>query len=58
MKFSRKCRTKKLRMIYTISGSFAHLIIGKGPIFGPKSGQVGKSLTCITVLAEFKVSIF
>ena len=39
MKFSPKCRTKKLGMIYnTIFGSFAHFSIGKGPIFGPKPG--------------------
>ena len=41
MKFSPKCRTKKL-------GNFAHFLIGKGPIFFPKSG-LGKSM----VLAIF-----
>ena len=40
MKFSPKCRTKKLGIIL---GSFCSFLIGKGPIFGPKSG-VGKSL--------------
>ena len=43
MKFSPKCRSKKWGMIYTILGSFAHFWIGKGPIFGPKSG-LGNSL--------------
>ena len=41
MKFSQKCKTNKLGMIYTILESF---LIGKGPIFGPKTG-LGKSLT-------------
>ena len=43
MKFQPKCRTKKLGMIYTILGSFAHFLIGKWSIFGPKSA-LGKSL--------------
>ena len=42
MKFSPKYIAKKLGMIYTILGSFDHFLIGKGPIFGPKSG-LGKS---------------
>ena len=43
MTFSPNCRTKKLGMIYIIFGRFAHFLIGKGPLFGPKSG-LGKSL--------------
>ena len=45
MKFSPKSRTKKLGMISPFWEAFAHLIlcIGKGPIFGLKSG-LGKSL--------------
>ena len=46
MKFSPKCRTKKLGMLYTILGSFCSFLNwegGKGPIFGPKS-DLGKSL--------------
>ena len=43
MKFSPKCRTKKLGIIYTILGSFAHFLIVMGLILGPKSG-LGKSL--------------
>ena len=43
MKFSPECRTKKLGMTYTTFGSFSHFSIGKGLLFGPKSGQ-GKSL--------------
>ena len=48
MKFSSKCRTKKLKLgiIYTILGSFCSFIIGTGPIFGPKSG-LGKSLNSV-----------
>ena len=44
MKFLRICRTKKLGMInmYIILGSFYLFFVGKGPIFGPKSG-LGKS---------------
>ena len=38
MKFSPKCRTKKLGMIYTIPGCFCSFLIGKGLLFGPKSG--------------------
>ena len=33
MKFSPKCRTKKLGMIYTILGSFAMFLIGEGLIY-------------------------
>ena len=43
MKFSPKCRTKKLGMIYTIVGSFCYFLNWKGAIYGPKSG-LGKSL--------------
>ena len=45
IKFSPKCRTKKLGMIYTILGGFSSFLncIGLWPIFGPKSG-LGKSL--------------
>ena len=44
MKFSPKCRTKKLGMIYTILECFClYFLIGKETIFGPKSG-LGKSL--------------
>ena len=38
MKFSLKCRTQILGMIYTILGSFCSFLIGKGPLLGPKSG--------------------
>ena len=44
IKFSPKCKPKKLGMIYTIWEVFAHLLIGKGQIFGPKTG-LGKSLS-------------
>ena len=43
MKFSSKCKTEKLGMIYTRWEAFAYFLIGKGPIFGPKSSQ-GNSL--------------
>ena len=58
MKFSPKCRSKKLRMTYIILGSFclffnwegadilACFLIGKGPIFGPKSGLGKPLLVC------------
>ena len=36
MKFSPKCRTKKLGMIYIILGCFCSFLIGKGLKFGPK----------------------
>ena len=58
MKFSPKCRTKKLGMIYTIWEVFAYFLIwevfacfliGKGPIFSPKSG-LGKSLTFLSYI--------
>ena len=47
MKFQPKCRTKKLRMIYIILGSFCpFFLIGKGPIFRPRKilayGHVGR----------------
>ena len=38
MKFSLKCRTKELGMPFW--EVFAHFLIGKGLIFGPKSGLV------------------
>ena len=44
MKFSQKCVSKKLGMVYILLGNFClFFLIGKGPIFGPKSG-LGKSL--------------
>ena len=43
MKFSTKCRNKKLGNIYTSLGSICSFLIGMGPIFGPKS-DLGKSL--------------
>ena len=44
MKFSPKCRTKKLGTIYTFWEVFVYFLTGKGPIFGPKSG-LGKYLS-------------
>ena len=44
--FSPDCRAKKLGMLFTILGSFAHFWIGKGPIFCPRIG-LGKSLQLI-----------
>ena len=41
MKFSPKCRTKKMGMIYTIMEVVAHFLIGKGSILGPKSDLLG-----------------
>ena len=37
MKFSPKCRTKNMGMINTILGSFGSFLIGKEPLYGPKS---------------------
>ena len=42
-KFSPKCRTKKLGMIFTILGSFCSFLNWEGPMFGPKS-SLRKSL--------------
>ena len=49
MECSPKCRTKKLGMIYTILEVFVHFLIGKGPMFGPKSG-LGKYCVNLCVL--------
>ena len=43
MKFSPKCRTKKLGIKTPFWENFAHFLNWKGPITGPKSG-LGKSL--------------
>ena len=43
MKFSAKCRTKKLGMIYTILGSLYLFFNLEGAFFLPKSG-LGKSM--------------
>ena len=43
MKFSPKCRTKKLGMIYNILGSFCSFCNWEGLLFCPKPG-LGKSL--------------
>ena len=59
MKFSPKCRTKKLGMIYTILGSFCSFLIGEEPIFGPTS-DLGKSLllAILNVLAHTCILIY
>ena len=44
MKFSAKCRTKKLGVVYSFWEVFAQFLIRKGPIIGPKSDP-GKSLS-------------
>ena len=46
MKFSPKCRTKKLGMLYTILVYFCSFLNGKGRLFSPKSG-LGKSLILV-----------
>ena len=38
MEFSTKCRTKNLGMYTPFLEVFAHFLIRKGPLFGPKSG--------------------
>ena len=43
MKFSTKCRTEILEMIYTNLGSVCLFLNWEGPIFSPKS-SLGKSL--------------
>ena len=43
LKFSPKCRTKKLGIIYTFGKFLLHYELERGSIFNPKSG-LGKSL--------------
>ena len=53
MKFLPKYRTKKSGMIYTVLVKFfAHSLIGKGPIFSPKSG-LGNSLVLHTTVTLY-----
>ena len=49
MKFSSKCRTKKLGMIHSILGSVCSFLNSEGGLFGPKSSdQTNKPIVHIT----------
>ena len=55
MKFSSKCRAKKLGMIHTIWEVFAYFELGKGPIFGPRFGPGRSLFTTFTWVKIFRI---
>ena len=62
MKFSPKCRTKKLGMIYTILGSFCPFLNWEGVDIRPKSGlrkslKFEKRLNVIVMISGYFTDI-